>query len=344
MGSSDIDVGAAAGSAPAAALGGLTWPEAGRRAARGAVLAVPLGSTEQHGPHLPLSTDTDVAVALARRLAVATAAPSAALTTPPAVARPEVVIAPAVGYGASGEHAGFAGTVSIGAAALETMLVELGRSAADTFHHMVFVSTHGGNDEPVRAATVRLRAESRDVLAWFASGTTVPDVSSVAGITEPAAHGGHRFGADEPAGSAPATGFGATDGGDSGTGYRRTDGSWGSIPTATAASTGVHVAGDAHAGRVETSIQLALDPARVRTDLAAAGNRAPLAELMPALRADGISAVSANGVLGDPAGASAAEGAALLDRLTANLCAAVGAWLSADSPPSVAGDSNGAAR
>jgi creatinine amidohydrolase/Fe(II)-dependent formamide hydrolase-like protein len=56
------------------ALGDLTWPEAERLAAAGAVLAVPVGSTEQHGPHLPLSTDTDVAVALAVRLAARRAA------------------------------------------------------------------------------------------------------------------------------------------------------------------------------------------------------------------------------------------------------------------------------
>ncbi|MEO8889842.1 MAG: creatininase family protein, partial [Jatrophihabitantaceae bacterium] len=42
-------------------LADLTSPEVGRLAERGAVLAVPLGSTEQHGPHLTLSVDTDVA-------------------------------------------------------------------------------------------------------------------------------------------------------------------------------------------------------------------------------------------------------------------------------------------
>jgi mycofactocin precursor peptide peptidase len=43
-------------------LGDLTWPEVERLAADGAVLAVPVGSVVQHGPHLPLSTDTDIAV------------------------------------------------------------------------------------------------------------------------------------------------------------------------------------------------------------------------------------------------------------------------------------------
>ena len=45
----------------------LSFRAAGRRA--DSVLVVPLGATEQHGPHLPLTTDTDIADALARRLA-----------------------------------------------------------------------------------------------------------------------------------------------------------------------------------------------------------------------------------------------------------------------------------
>jgi creatinine amidohydrolase len=47
---------------------------------------------------------------------------------------------------------------------------------------------------------------------------------------------------------------------------------------------------------------------------------------MPALQAGGVRAVSRNGVLGDPAGASASEGARLLDRLAADLMTAVEAW------------------
>ena len=66
--------------------------------------------------------------------------------------------------------------------------------------------------------------------------------------------------------------------------------------------------GDAHAGRTETSVQLALDAGRVGAGSAAAGNTATLTDLLPALRAGGVRAVSPNGVLGDPAGASAAEG------------------------------------
>ena len=112
------------------------------------VLAVPLGSTEQHGAHLPVSTDTDIAVALCSALADE---------------RPDVVVAPAVPYGSSGEHAGFAGTLSIGQVATELLAVELARSATETFRHVLFVSAHGGNSEPVRRAVKGLRDEGRDV-------------------------------------------------------------------------------------------------------------------------------------------------------------------------------------
>ena len=207
------------------------------RAAAGAVLAVPVGSTEQHGPHLPLTTDADLAVALCAQL------------------DSSVVVAPPIFYGSSGEHEGFAGTISIGQEATELLLTELGRSATRTFSRVLLVSTHGGNTEAVRRAVARLRAESRDVSVWF-----------------PRWHG------------------------------------------------------DAHAGRAETSLALALAPDAVRLDRAKAGNITPIAELMPALRATAVHGVSPNGVLGDPAGASAAEGTAMFADLLADLNGYLESW------------------
>ena len=67
------------------------------------ILVVPVGSCEQHGPHLPLHTDTVIATALARALAER---------------RDDCVVAPALTITASGEHQGFAGTLSIGSAAM----------------------------------------------------------------------------------------------------------------------------------------------------------------------------------------------------------------------------------
>ena len=230
------------------ALADLTWPDAEDHAT-GGVLAVPVGATEQHGPHLPLCTDTEIAVAIVTGLARE---------------RAVVVAAPPLAYGSSGEHAGFAGTLSIGQSALELVLVELCRSACATFERVLLVSTHGGNAQPVARSVSRLRGEGRDVRGW---GPKWP--------------------------------------------------------------------GDAHAGRTETSIMLALAPGRVRRVQATAGARAPIAELLPRLRSDGVRAVSENGVLGDPAGAHAEEGLELLSSATHDLATMLDAWLATPAPSRV---------
>jgi creatinine amidohydrolase len=212
-------------------LGDACWPDL-EAAAPSSVLVVPVGSTEQHGPHLPLSTDTDIAVELASRLGAA---------------RPDVVIAPALAYGSAGEHSGFPGTLSIGQAAFESVIVELVRSAGD-FAAVVLVCAHGGNAEPLDRAVTTLRGEGRSVLGWIPRGYA-----------------------------------------------------------------------DAHAGRTETSLLLALDAGRVRIDAAEPGPTAPFPELIGALRDGGVRAVSPNGVLGDPSGASAREGHELFDAIASNL-------------------------
>jgi creatinine amidohydrolase len=84
--------------------------------------------------------------------------------------------------------------------------------------------------------------------------------------------------------------------------------------------------GDAHAGGTETAILLALDPAVVRAEALAAGNTAPLAELLPTLVRGGVAAASPNGVLGDPRGATAAEGEVLLAGMVTRLRDALTHW------------------
>ena len=217
--------GAAGGS-----LGSMTSPEAGSGRP---MLLVPLGSTEQHGPHLPLDTDSRIAVAVAVRAADRT---------------DEVVVAPALAYGASGEHAEFAGTLSIGTDVLVEVLVELARSA-DHFAHVVWVCGHGGNVEALHRATALLAEEGRVTTAFLC---------------------------------------------------------------------GVE-GGDAHAGRTETSMMLALAPRLVRLHLAEAGETRPWTDIRSAVVAGGVAAVSPTGVLGDPIGATAAEGERLLGEIVARL-------------------------
>lgn len=135
-------------------------------------MVIPVGSTEQHGPHLPLDTDTRIATAVARRVAERLA---------DADHESEWMVAPAIGYGASGEHESFPGTVSIGSSALRTLLVEFGRSATSWARRLVFVNGHGGNVEAMAGAAAQLRYEGRDVV-WSSCG--VRNADAHAGHTE----------------------------------------------------------------------------------------------------------------------------------------------------------------
>jgi creatinine amidohydrolase len=143
-----------------------TWVDVAAEPAPRPVLLVPLGACEQHGPHLPLGTDTFVATAVAQGAA--------------ALHR-GALVAPALPYGSSGEHAGFPGTLSIGQAALEHVVVELVRSA-DWASGVVLVNGHGGNREPVERAVARLQDEGRAVRAWWPAAPEGGDLH--AGHTE----------------------------------------------------------------------------------------------------------------------------------------------------------------
>lgn len=223
-----------------ATLSSCTWPELDHSAA---TLLVAVGSLEQHGPHLPLDTDTRIASAVVARVHADLGDAS-------------TLIAPPLGYGASGEHEGFPGTISLGHDALRNVLVEYGRSACRWARRIVFVNGHGGNATTLVDAVGLLRYEGRDV-AWY-----------------PCAFDG----------------------------------------------------ADAHAGSTETSVLLHISPDSVRSDDMVVGNRAPIATLLSAMREGGVASVSANGVLGDPTTASAADGAALVDGLVTRLGEAIRRW------------------
>ena len=115
------------------------------------ILVVPIGSCEQHGPHLPVGTDSIVAEALCDAIATDNV---------------RVVIGPTLTVTSSGEHAGFPGTLSVGSPVTSSMVVELVRSA-DWASSVVLVNGHGGNVAAVQDAVETLRAEARNVTEWW---------------------------------------------------------------------------------------------------------------------------------------------------------------------------------
>jgi len=211
------------------------WPQIADRP----LVLVPVGSIEQHGPHLPLDTDTVIAEAVARRVADDLDG---------------AWVAPAISYAASGEHEDFPGTSSIGLETLHLLVVELARSMSLWAGRIVFVNAHGGNVVALNRAVEQLVGEGHEV-------TWVPCAIEDA---------------------------------------------------------------DLHAGLTETSLMLHLRPDTVRLDRAEKGCTAPLGEILPALLQLGVRAVSSNGVLGDPDGASAEHGRHVLDLIVAHAGSRVG--------------------
>lgn len=127
------------------------WPEV----ATGSSVLLPIGSLEQHGPHLPLDTDTVIATSVAQAIADRLRASD-----------PSVIVAPALPFGASGEHQDFPGTISIGHVALAEVLREMIRSLSTWAERIIVVNGHGGNVPTLITVVNQMRIENHDV-AWI---------------------------------------------------------------------------------------------------------------------------------------------------------------------------------
>jgi mycofactocin system creatininase family protein len=204
------------------------------------LVLIPTGSTEQHGPHLPLETDSVIAATVAR---------GAAGRLKKTSLWRDIVIAPTICFGASGEHQGFPGTTSIGHEVLKSVLIEVVRSMSSWAGCIIFVNAHGGNVAALEFAVSQM-IEEKHAVAW--------------------------------------------------------------VPCST-------IGGDSHAGRTETSLMLHIAPHSVDLARAVVGNTEPLRSILPALGLNGVKAVSSSGILGDPTGASASEGVALLETMIADV-------------------------
>ncbi len=132
-------------------LAELTWAEVRERRGQATVGLIPVGATEQHGPHLPLGTDFLTAQALAHAAASETGA----------------VCTPVVPVGISAHHQQFWGTLTVSPDAFRAYMRDLARSLAEHgWRRLVFVNGHGGNSAALLEVCRTLRCEDVFAVVW----------------------------------------------------------------------------------------------------------------------------------------------------------------------------------
>jgi creatinine amidohydrolase len=117
----------------------LTWPQVRARVEAGwTTIILPLGATEQHGPHLPLSVDAEIAGHLAEAVAARLG---------------RCLVAPVIALGCSAHHLAFAGSMSLSQDTMARVIVESCQSLArHGFRRLLVVSGHAGNVPAMRQA------------------------------------------------------------------------------------------------------------------------------------------------------------------------------------------------
>ena len=138
-----------------------------------------LAAIEQHGPHLPVSTDRIIGEGI-----VETACQAAASDVP-------LLLLPTLALGTSSEHQAFSGTLTLDPATLETTLFDIGASVARSgLRRLVIVNSHGGNRAVVDLAALRLRT-AVEMLVVKASTFRFPPPDDVALPDKEWTHGLH---------------------------------------------------------------------------------------------------------------------------------------------------------
>jgi creatinine amidohydrolase len=108
----------------------MSWTDVNAYLETNDMVIIPIGSTEQHGPHLPLGTDSYIATDLAKMIS----------------SRTGVLVAPVVLAGYSVYHSGFSGTLSLKPETMEQVLFETaGMLIKHGFRRIMFLNGHGGN-------------------------------------------------------------------------------------------------------------------------------------------------------------------------------------------------------
>jgi creatinine amidohydrolase len=137
------------GAGPSRLIGELTFPEISRRLSARSILCLPIGSIEQHGPHLPLNTDVVLAEEITRRI----------------VARwgdaLDLWQLPTLSVSLAREHEWAPGTLSLSIAGMTTLVRDLGREIARALpaRNLAIVNGHGGNRGILEALAQDLRAD-----------------------------------------------------------------------------------------------------------------------------------------------------------------------------------------
>ena len=230
----------------------MTRPEVEEAIASGVdTVIITIGSTEQHGLHLPLGTDAIMGEALGQRVARALG---------------DTLLAPGMRIGCSEHHMDFAGSLTLSRQTFIGVVGDICRSLArHGFRHIVLLPTHGGNFAPLAKAVEAIRPELSGV-------NLIAFTDLMAFMDEIFQTGKARKVTPEQAG--------------------------------------------AHAGEFETSIMLYLRPDLVAIDKAQPGYVGDQLRIAPLVFEKGFRAVTANGVLGDPRNASAANGEAYMAAIT----------------------------
>ncbi|MFQ5945621.1 MAG: creatininase family protein [Anaerolineae bacterium] len=145
-------------------LEALTWVQIERYIGLDDRILLPVGSTEQHGRHLPLGNDGDLAHALARR----------------AAERTGVLVAPVLRFGDSLHHMAFPGTISLGRGTLEMVSRELFASLhRHGFRRILVVNGHGGNIPALRSAVTALGRLPTTLEVRIRSWWEIPEVTAI---------------------------------------------------------------------------------------------------------------------------------------------------------------------
>ncbi|MEJ2638459.1 MAG: creatininase family protein [Desulfosarcinaceae bacterium] len=157
--------------------GTLSWPQMEARLTQTDMALLPVGAIEQHGPHLPLDTDSFDAAYLARRVAQACSPP-----------RPLVL--PLIPYGVSYHHRDFKGTLSINNDSLSRLVYDVGLSCAENgIHKLIVINGHGGNEAALNYAAQMINRDTGIFVCVDSGETSDVDIAKLT-LTENDVHAG----------------------------------------------------------------------------------------------------------------------------------------------------------